>query len=651
MRPFLIAFLLIGTMVLLPAFYTRQDDTALADVLQKSATNYRNGLLQWEEAVKVYAQTFDQWENGLVGIKQLQAAHLDTRRAFKYIEIFMDYFDPQAVKMYVNGAPLPSVDRHAPGINVLEPEGLQVLDEILFGPEEDMDITAIDPLMEALMTNAQNILSYHKTIPFTHRGIMESTRLAAIRTFTLGVTGFDTPGSAAAVSEAQVSTTSTLEVLAFYVNSNKGKEAGWDQQWKTIHQYAAGIFATQTDFNTFDRLQFLIEVTNPILALITDIQQGLGIEFNDEVGKQQGPLNHRSKNMFSDDFLRVNYYSRLQADANASAREKLGKLLFYDPVLSSNNSMACASCHKPEKAFTDGLKKSLANDGFNHTMRNAPTLINSVYAEHYFYDMREPFFERQSKHVIMDELEFASDFIIISEKISQSPEYVVLFKEAFPGQSQQPISSATVSQALSSYVASLQSWNSPFDQYVRGESTDLKDDVKRGFNLFMGKAACGTCHFAPTFNGTVPPLFTESESEVLGVPIKWDTINPILDEDPGRLKSGRPHDEAGFYHRSFKTVTVRNIALTGPYMHNGSFERLEDVLDFYDRGGGIGLGLDVPHQTLPDAPLELNDRDISDLVAFMHALTDTTGLTRRPTQLPAFPGKPEWQNRLEKIKP
>lgn len=651
MRPFFFAFFLIGIIVLLPAFYPRHDDTDLSEVPQLTATQYRNGLHQWEEALINYVSTFDQWKTGIVELKELQAAHLKARSSYKRIELFMDYFDPQAVKMYINGAPLPSVDRHAPEIFVLEPEGLQVLDEILFSPEEDIDIAALDQLLDALMTNTQNIFSFHKTIPFSHRGIVESIRLAAIRTFTLGVTGFDTPGSGAAIAEAQVSTTSMLEVLESYVHTNKGQEAGWDQRWKTIHQNAQTIFATQSDFNTFDRLQFLIEVTNPVLALITDIQKGLGIEFNDEVGNKPGPLNHKSGNMFSADFLRVNYYSRLQADASAPAREKLGKLLFYDPVLSANNSMACASCHKPEKAFTDGLQKSLANDGFNHTLRNAPTLLNSVYAEHYFYDMREPFFERQSKHVIMDELEFASDFMAITEKLHQSPAYVALFEEAFPGQSQQPISSATVSQALSSYVASLQSWNSPFDRFVRGETVKIADDVKRGFNLFMGKAACGTCHFAPTFNGTVPPLYSESESEVLGVPIQWDTLNPILDEDPGRLRSGRPHDEAGFYHRSFKTVTVRNIALTGPYMHNGSFERLEDVLDFYNRGGGIGLGLDVPHQTLPDAPLELNERDISDLVAFMHALTDTTGLTRRPTQLPSFPGNPEWQNRLEKIKP
>lgn len=651
MRRLFFDFLLIGTIVILPGFYTRHDDTKLAEVPLSLATHYRNGLQEWEDAIKIYALTFDLWKAGNVKLEELKTAHLQARLRFKNIELFMDYFDPQAVKMYVNGAPLPTVDRHPPGIYVLEPEGLQVLDEILFGPEEVIDKAEIEILLAALTTNAQNIHAYHKTIRFTHRGIMESIRYAAIRTFTLGITGFDTPGSKAAISEAQVSTTSIIKALAYYVNSDKGKKSEWDQRWKTINRNAEEIFATQLDFNTFDRLQFLIQVTNPILALITDIQQGLAIEFNDEADKQPGPLNHRCRNLFSNDFLRVNYYSRLQFDTRASDRENLGKLLFYDPVLSANNRMACASCHKPEKAFTDGLKKSLANDGFHHTMRNAPTLLNSVYAEHYFYDMREPFFERQSKHVIMDELEFASDFMAITEKLSQSPEYVALFKKAFPGQHQQPISSVTVSQALASYVASLQSWNSAFDRFIRGESTNLSEDVKRGFNLFMGKAACGTCHFAPTFNGTVPPLYCESESEVLGVPIKWDTLNPILDEDPGRLRSGRPHDEAGFYHRSFKTVTVRNIALTGPYMHNGSFERLEEVLDFYNRGGGIGLGLNVPHQTLPDARLELNERDITDLVAFLHALTDTIGLTRRPTQLPAFPGKPEWENRLDNLNP
>ena len=152
----------------------------------------------------------------------------------------------------------------------------------------------------------------------------------------------------------------------------------------------------------------------------------------------------------------------------------------------------------------------------------------------------------------------------------------------------------------------------------------------------MGKAACGTCHFAPTFAGLVPPHFKESEGEVLGVPATIDTINPKLDTDLGRFDNGRMKERADHMRNAFKTVTVRNVALTGPYMHNGVYSTLEEVVDFYNRGGGLGLGLDVPNQTLSGDALDLTQGDIKDLVIFMETLTDTTGLTQIPVVLPQF---------------
>jgi cytochrome c peroxidase len=127
------------------------------------------------------------------------------------------------------------------------------------------------------------------------------------------------------------------------------------------------------------------------------------------------------------------------------------------------------------------------------------------------------------------------------------------------------------------------------------------------------------------FNGTIPPFYLESESEVLGVTQGFDSINPILDTDLGRMDNGLYVDEHPYFKNSFKTVSVRNIALTAPYMHNGSFNTLEDVLDFYNRGGGAGMGLEVENQTLADAPLDLTKQDIKDIIAFMETLTDTSG--------------------------
>jgi cytochrome c peroxidase len=165
----------------------------------------------------------------------------------------------------------------------------------------------------------------------------------------------------------------------------------------------------------------------------------------------------------------------------------------------------------------------------------------------------------------------------------------------------------------------------------------LSEPARRGFNLFMGKAACGTCHFAPVFNGTVPPDYEDSESEVLGVPAAPVWKDAAIDPDMGRIANRRAAEHAPFNQYAFKTPTLRNIALTAPYMHNGVYQTLEEVMQFYNVGGGAGIGIVLPNQTLPPDPLGLSKREIRDIIVFMEALTDTAGLTRAPARLPAYP--------------
>ncbi|MBK9018350.1 MAG: hypothetical protein IPM82_32280 [Saprospiraceae bacterium] len=299
----------------------------------------------------------------------------------------------------------------------------------------------------------------------------------------------------------------------------------------------------------------------------------------------------------------------------------------------------------PEKAFTDGLPKSLAADGQHSLLRNSPSLVNAVYADQYFWDLREPRLDRQMLHVVLSEDEFNTDYPEILEKLGQSAEYQRLFAEAYPEQPQYQLSTYSISDALSAYVASLTDFDSPFDQYVQGKTGVLDPAAHRGFNLFMGKAACGTCHFAPVFNGTVPPTYLESESEVLGITATADTLHPSLDADLGRFANGMPDVKADFLKTSFKTVTVRNAELTAPYMHNGAFKTLEEVVDFYNRGGGKGLKLDVPYQTLPFDELKLTKAEQADLVAFMKSLTGDMSKFEAPTGLPVFEGKSAWNER------
>ena len=154
---------------------------------------------------------------------------------------------------------------------------------------------------------------------------------------------------------------------------------------------------------------------------------------------------------------------------------------------------------------------------------------------------------------------------------------------------------------------------------MRGDENKLSENEKKGFNLFMGKAKCGTCHFAPLFSGLLPPFFTESESEVLGVPGTNDKKNPTLDNDLGKFL----FTKSVIHKNSFKTPTLRNIELTAPYMHNGVYATLEEVMEFYNNGGGNGLKIAPPNQTLPFDKLNLSKKEVSDIIAFMKTLTDT----------------------------
>ena len=300
-------------------------------------------------------------------------------------------------------------------------------------------------------------------------------------------------------------------------------------------------------------------------------------------------------------------------------RWKLGTDLFYDKKLSIDSSVSCATCHNPRKAFTDGEKRSLSSVEGKTVERNAPTLINAVYADRYFYDLRAFTLEQQAQHVIFNPDEFNTANTEILEKLNDDKDYKTAFKETFDSKK---IDEEQFASALASYVLSLRSFNSPFDKYVRNEEAKLPEEAKRGFNLFMGKAACGTCHFAPTFSGLVPPNFIKNETEILGV---MATANDDeLDDDLGRIENQIHSEKAWIYERSFKTSTVRNVELTGPYFHNGEFAELQDVMDFYNNGGGAGIGIEVKNQTLAPDSLGLSQGEMNDIIAFMKSLTDTT---------------------------
>lgn len=567
----------------------------------------------------------------------LYASYESLRRAYKACEPLIEYLDPGTVTAHLNGAPLPKLDPKSTFIDILEPEGLQVIDEALF--ESDIltseQIDRIRDRADRFVTALRMTGAMLRQAPWTDRMMLEASRTGVMRIMAMGITGFDRPASEPILHDNAPALITIREILLTYKPWCTSSQCGQTLSEALAHVDEAQGYMKQS-FEQCDRMALIRTSLDPLYAGIAHLQKALQIEFADEVGNGLIVVNPRGTSMFNDEVFNPYATTGMTSASHTPEMVELGRLLFFDPVLSSTNERACASCHQPELAFTDGRVKSLALGRNSSIQRNAPTLVNSVYARRFFYDLRALRLNDVVAHVVTHEDEFGSSLIDMVGRLRDSKEYVALFERAFGVRGLEAIDATHVGLALGAYISTLRSFNSRVDRYLRGESAQISASERRGMNLFMGKAACASCHFPPTFAGYVPPAFVESESEILGVPIRVDTADATPDPDVGRA-AGIRREQSAIYRHSFKTPTVRNVELTAPYFHNGAYQTLEQVVDFYARGGGKGIGWDVPYQTLPFDNLDLTSQDRTDIIAFMRALTDTTNLTRRPTRLPSFP--------------
>ena len=642
------AFITLGLVVTIIFSFKSSNSkyVALADYKKPISRN----LDQFNTEINKLYDTSLAFKNSTCSISELKAQIINTRKAYKKVEFIVTYLYPEHIKAYINGAPLKHVDPNPvkeafngkgyyvvspkeyaeilplderdkshfiTKTKVIEPVGLQVLDELVFTDEVNERKEKILTLTKALQTDFKPIkTAFEKRQYITDFEIIEAARLELIRIFSLGITGFDTPGSLNAITEASTALNALKEVLdlliekSVYANSVR------------LHFKEVEIYLNKNnDFERFDRLTFLTDFINPLYKVLLQSQKELGILSSAEKYGETASWNAYSDNIFSNDFLNPYYYSLLKRKDDSKSLRALGEMLFYDTSISQSGSISCATCHNPRLAFTDGLPKSLANIKEKHMLRNSPSLINAVFSDRFFYDLRAYDLEEQVEHVIVNHLEFNTSFSEILKKINSNEIYTKDFNLVFNNKNK-AVTRYQFSSALASYIISLRSFNSEFDQYVLGKTKTISKSVKRGFNLFTGKANCATCHFAPTFSGLVPPLYQENESEVLGVLQRPEQL--IVDTDLGRIKNGIPLDNFDIYAKSFKTTSVRNTALTAPYFHNGAYNTLTEVVAFYNEGGAAGKGLayEVPNQTLPPDKLGLSKKEIADIIAFMEALTD-----------------------------
>lgn len=629
MKQLFLTLVAIGTIGYLSSFQ-KKDYSTLNNLAQQQ---YIRDFEAFTQATEQLEETLELYKSKKATVQELQTAFAQTRQRYKRIEFFTDYLDQVFVKQFINGAPLPSVVPNMPEIVVKEPQGLQVIEELLY--EEQPNIEALSTLVHELNKDAAQLFQSHKVSQIDERQVFEALRYGIIRITALGITGFDTPATDQAIVETEHSVKAMYELLNSYKKYLPKEVTDEYKTVQSLYKNALAFIQKNRDFDTFDRFTFVRDYMDPLYGALLDLQTQLDIAVFDQYLDLNMPVDLRSKTMFNTSFFNKNRFLRKNRDYENPVLADLGKTLFFDPILSGNNERSCASCHQPNKAFTDGRKKSLAFNMEGEIERNSPTLLNAAFSHRLFYDLRAMNMEGQVEHVISSPIEFKSNLIDVFNRLGKSNEYKTRFREAFPEMKEEHlITQYTLSLAIASYISELSSYNSTFDQAIRGEKSLTDQAIANGFNLFMGKAACATCHFVPNFNGTTPPFYRESEAEVLGVPSKPDTANATLDADLGRY--GKIiRESADFTKHAFKTMTVRNVVLTAPYMHNGVYESLEQVLDFYNRGGGAGIGITLDNQTLPESPLNLSEKEQEDIIKFLHALTDTSQVpSAAPTRLP-----------------
>ena len=326
-------------------------------------------------------------------------------------------------------------------------------------------------------------------------------------------------------------------------------------------------------------------------------------------------------------------------NAQTPAKIQLGEKLFHDKRFSATGEVGCVTCHDPKTAFTDSPKKvSVGFNGLTGT-RNATTVINAAYMKSQFWDGREPTLEAQSHQPFVNPVEGGlQDHTPILEIVRTDPEYVQAFRDVF-GKTGEQVAMTEVSQAIASFERSIVAGDSAFDRYYfGGDQSAMSDQQVRGLQVFLTKGRCVSCHVIEQDQA----LFTDSAFHNIGI-----GINPIQDEVPrlaGAYLEARSKgadvdvtvltdpktSELGRFAvtedlstvGAFKTPTLRNIALTAPYMHDGSLAKLRDVIVHYNNGGKTKETDRVnPFLSGGIRPLDLTDQEIDDLVAFLEALT------------------------------
>lgn len=560
------------------------------------AEKTKQALIQNYLLLAQSSKTLDSLIQGNQNRKMAQDEFKKARIHYKKIESFVTFYFPETAKN-INGAPIDKNDVEETSRKIEYATGFQKVEELLFASAADtaelkMQIGILNGFCQSLKSNIENI-------QLSDSNIFEAQKLQMVRMMSLGISGFDSPIALHSLPEAKATIESISEVVSHFSE---------DKNFIGLTGKALDYLDKNQDFNAFNRADFIVQYCIPISNAMHKIQQKLKIKNNPYVNA----IDFEKQTVFEEGAFNPDYFAPNYNQKPTVAQIALGEKLFFDPILSGDHTVSCATCHIPNQAYADHKTKAVIT---SKTSRNTPTLLNSAYQNVQFLDGRVTYLEDQAKMVINNKDEMHGSFANALEKVKKSSSYKANFNTVFPKESK--ITEQNLLKSIASYIRSLSELKSKFDQYLRGKA-QLTQSEKNGFNVYMGKAKCATCHFFPLFNGSVPPLYNDTESEVLGVPSQNVLQKAAIDSDLGEYAITK----SPLKMHAFKTPTVRNSAVTFPYMHNGVYKTLEEVITFYNLGGGAGIGIDAGNQTLPTDKLNLTKGEIQDLIAFIKTLNN-----------------------------
>ncbi len=617
---------LVLVFVLCFSFSTNNNQSSYKNYYTESVLNFQKESFQ----LNIYVQQ----NKSKIDLDLVKIRIHSLRKLLKQNDFWLRYLEPTTYK-FING-PLP-VEWETEVFEKFEKpykrigKGLTLAELYL---EEDVNA---DTLLN-ILSGISKGLEVYKADSITkhlsgHEHFYLANRLYLLNLAAIYTTGFECPNTDSVIAELKhliKQTTTTYN----YFNTSFQNYALSDDYLVDHKAMLDFVYKQPTDFEKFNHFEFIKNYVNPLFKknqLHIQKYKIVSSSFVD-YSLNNKTLSIFDKNLYTGQSTK-GVFHRIYDQAILKEIEAIGKQLFYDPILSKNNERSCGSCHSATQFFTDTLKTTALQFNRKDVLpRNAPSLVNAQFNHLLMLDGKHISLQNQLKDVATNPIEMACDENELLKKVLSCKEYKSAFEKFAKLTPVNPkVSIEHIASAVTLYYGKFSNYYAPFDDAIN-YNKPLNSNAIKGFNLFMSKAECATCHFAPHFNGVKPP-YVGSEFEVLGTPA--DTVYSKLSSDLGRYQIN-PAEETS---NAFRTGTLKNISKTKPYMHNGVFNNLEQVVEFYNNGGGQGRGLKVANQTLSGDSLHLSKAEVKQLVSFMQSLTEAIPFEPLPSSLPKSKSK------------